>query len=58
MAKVGDMFLRIQEHFDGQLPEKDELRLYMEYLNDEFMVDVDIDEDLVNSVYSGLVEYV
>jgi len=50
--KTGDAWEMIVIHFEGQKPGKDEIRAYMMELNVELMIDVDIDDDLVNTVFN------
>lgn len=49
-----DAFLKVKEHFEGQDFSRDELKSYMEEVNIELMVDIDIDDDLVNYVFNEL----
>ena len=48
--KMTDAWECIIKHFDGQKPGKDELKEYMKEINNELMIDVDIDDEFVDSI--------
>lgn len=50
IEKEDRMWKKICDHFEGQKPDHDELKIYMTQLNDEYNIDVDIDDDFVESV--------
>ena len=59
MDHINDGWNKICEHFGDQiretgLPNHGELKSYMEKINIELMIDVDIDDDFVDSITNQL----